>query len=187
MLWSRTVDSRKDRTVTKSIDFETLGIMDALDLAILIEEEAKERYEEFADQMELHHTPEAASFFRFMISNEEKHAQQLSEKRRALFRDAPTRMSREMLWDVEAPDYGEVRAFMSPRQAMEVALQCEVKAHNFFDDALQHVTDAQVRELFKELREEELEHKDLVEKEMARLPATPEVNPDDYVDEPTAQ
>ncbi len=187
MLSPGMMDSRKERTVSKSIDFATLDIMDALDLAILIEEEARERYEEFAEQMELHHTPEAASFFRFMISNEEKHARQLSEKRRALFRDAPTRMSREMLWDVEAPDYGEVRAFMSPRQAMEVALQCEIKAHDFFDDALQHVSDAKVRELFKELRDEELEHKSLVEKEMAMLPATSEVNPDDYADEPTAQ
>ncbi len=187
MLLMETMNFREDRTVTKSIDFGTLDIMDALDLAILIEEEAKERYEEFADQMELHHTPEAASFFRFMISNEEKHAQQLSDKRRALFHDAPTRMSREMLWDVEAPEYGEVRAFMSPRQAIEVALQCEVKAHDFFDSALQHVTDAQVRELFKELREEELEHKSLLEEEMAKLPAIPDVNPDDYADEPTAQ
>ena len=173
--------------MSRSIDFGTLTIKDALDLAILIEEEARERYEEFVDQMELHHTPEAASFFRFMVSNEEKHRQQLSEKRHNLFRDEPSKMSREMLWDVEAPDYSEARAFMSPRQAMEVALQAEVKAHDFFDSALVHITDPEVRHLFEELREEEVEHRNLLENEMAKLPTAPDVNPDDYADEPTAQ
>ena len=48
------------------IDFSKLSLQDALDLAILIEEEAKDRYQEFVDQLELHHTPQAASFFRFM-------------------------------------------------------------------------------------------------------------------------
>ena len=43
-----------------TIDFASLTLQDALDLAILIEEEAKERYEEFAENLSLHHTPEAA-------------------------------------------------------------------------------------------------------------------------------
>ena len=50
------------------IDFSALTLKDALDLAILIEEEARERYEDFADQMEQHHTPEAGRFFRFMAA-----------------------------------------------------------------------------------------------------------------------
>ena len=58
---------------TKDIDFAKLSLQDALDLAVLIEEEARERYEEFAHQMRLHHTHEAARFFRFMAGNEEKH------------------------------------------------------------------------------------------------------------------
>ncbi|NWG12795.1 MAG: hypothetical protein HXY20_04580 [Acidobacteria bacterium] len=39
--------------MAESTDFETLDIMDALDLAVLIEEEAKEGHEEFADQMDM--------------------------------------------------------------------------------------------------------------------------------------
>ena len=42
-----------------AIDFAALSLQDALDLAILIEEEAQERYLEFVDQMQQHHTPEA--------------------------------------------------------------------------------------------------------------------------------
>ena len=53
---------------TRSIDLANISLRDALDLAVLVEEEAKDRYEEFADQMELHHNPEAARFFRFMLA-----------------------------------------------------------------------------------------------------------------------
>ena len=34
----------------KAIDFKSISLVDALDLAILIEDEAKERYEEFAER-----------------------------------------------------------------------------------------------------------------------------------------
>ena len=42
-----------------SIDPAALSLVDALDLAILIEEEAQERYTEFTAQMEQHRTPDA--------------------------------------------------------------------------------------------------------------------------------
>ena len=172
---------------TQGIDFATLSLQDALDLAILIEEEAEERYVEFTHQMEAHRTPEAAAFFRFMAGNEARHRVQLFRRRRALFADAPRRVSRAMLWDVEAPDFDEARAFMSPRCAMETALRCEEKAHAFFVAALPRVHDADVRQLFEELRDEEVEHQDLVKKELAKLPPEPALNPDDFEDDPTAQ
>jgi erythrin-vacuolar iron transport family protein len=169
------------------VNFESLSLKDALDLAILVEEEAKERYGEFVDQMELHHTAEAAKFFRFMVVNESKHEAQLQERRKALFGDTPRTVAREMLWDVEAPDYDQARAFMQPREAMETALLSEEKAHDYFVAALVHVSDPEVRALFEELRDEELQHQMLIRKELAKLPATPTVNPDDWADEPNAQ
>src|SRR5206468_1401602 len=69
-----------DVATLMGIDFAALSLKDALDLAVLIEEEAKERYEDLAEQMELHHTPEAARFFRFMASNEEKHHAELGNE-----------------------------------------------------------------------------------------------------------
>lgn len=177
---------RKESAVGGTIDYTTLTLKDALDLAILIEDEARDRYAEFVDQMEIHHTPDAAAFFRLMAVNESKHGQQLTAKRQALFGDEPSRMSTDMLWDVEAPEYAEAHAFMSPREAMEVALRCEVKAHDFFVRALERVSDPEARRLFEELREEEIEHQDLVKKELAKLPPGPDIDPDDYVDEPVA-
>ena len=72
-----------------TIDFASLSLQDALDLAILVEEEAQERYLEFVDQMEQHHTPEAARFFAAMAKNEQKHGEELRARRRSLFGDAP--------------------------------------------------------------------------------------------------
>lgn len=172
--------------MAETIDFKTLSILDALDLAILVEEEAQERYVELAEQMEQHHTPEAGEFFRTMARNEEKHGAELRERRQRLFADQPRRVTRSMLWDVEAPDYDEARAFMSARQAMGVALRAETKAHEFFVKALPSISNDEVRTLFEELRDEEVLHQTLVREALRNLPPGPEPDPETYEDEPVA-
>jgi rubrerythrin len=169
-----------------SLDFGTMSLMDALDLAILVEEEAEERYVEFVDQLELHHTREAAEFFRFMAQNEARHGEELSKRRRALFGDRPSWVTRAMLWDVEAPDYDQARASMSTRAAVMAALTSEAKAHAFFVAAIPHVKEPEVLALFEELRDEELHHQDLVRQQLGKL--GPEADEEwDTSDEPTAQ
>ncbi len=169
------------------LDFEKLSLKDALDLAILVEEEAQERYEEFVRQMELHHTPQAADFFRLMARNEATHGRELSERRQQLFGDQATEVERSMLFDVEAPGFEEARAFMSRKQALEMALAAEEKAWDFFNRALPKLANDEVRALFEELREEEVEHQQLVKAEMSKLdPEAREVDPEDYVDPPRA-
>ena len=172
---------------TKGIDFTSLSLKDALDLAVLIEEEARERYEEFADQMELHRTPEAAKFFRSMARNEEKHRVELAERRKLIFRNSPSDVTRQMLFDVEAPEYDEARAFMTPRQALQAAFRAEKKAYAFFTDALPRVKEPTVKSLFEELRGEEILHQKLVLAELDRTPPDPALTAEDVADEPTAQ
>ena len=48
--------------------------MDALDIAILVEVEALERYELFTNQLGHRYPEDAASVFRMMAINEKKHA-----------------------------------------------------------------------------------------------------------------
>lgn len=172
---------------TRGIEFSNLSLMNALDLAILIEEEAQERYEDFAAQMEQHRTPEAAAFFRLMAINESKHGLELTARRAQRFSDTPRNATRAMIYDVEAPDFDAARAFMSPRKAMEAALASEVKAHAFFVSVLPSIQDPEVRALFEELRDEEVEHQDLVKAELAKLPPDSGLSDEDFVDEPTAQ
>jgi erythrin-vacuolar iron transport family protein len=172
--------------MAREIDFPRLSLKDALDLAILIEDEAQERYIEFAEQMETYHTPEAGRFFRFMSNNEAKHGEALRSRRKARFGDVPAEVDRDMLFEVEAPGYERARAFMSPRQALSVALDSEIKAHDYFDQALGHVSDPEVKALFQELRAEEVEHQDLVRRELDKLPPDDGLDPEDFVDEPPA-
>ena len=172
---------------TSGIDFDSLSLRDALDLAILIEEEARERYEELADQMDTHRTPDAARVFRFMVENEEKHRCVLAARRRERFGDDATAVTRAMLFDVEAPDYDEARAFMSARAALETAMRSEKKAHAFFVAALLQIEDAEVRTLFDELRREEIEHQSLIRRQLAALPPDPDLSGDDFSDDPVGQ
>ena len=65
------------------IDLSTLSLMDALDLAKLIEMEACHRYQMFANQLGRTGGYDAGAFFTSMVENEAKHGQELEE--RALF------------------------------------------------------------------------------------------------------
>jgi rubrerythrin len=169
------------------IDFSDLSIKDALDLAILVEEEAEERYRELADNLEFHNTNDAASFFRFMVTCEAKHGEELSAKRQELFGDQPVNVDRSMLWDVEAPGYETAKSFMTIQEALAVALAAETKAFEFFDGALPEVEDPEVRELFIELRQEEVEHMQMVRDQMKKAPEGDGFDAGDFADEPVAQ
>ena len=173
--------------MTADIDFSVLSVRDALDLAILVEEEAQERYQELATNLEVHHTLDAARFFRFMAGCEAKHGEELSARRRELFGDEPVAVDRSMLWDVEAPGYEEARTFMDIHAALDVALAAETKAFEFFDRALPEVSDSQVKELFSELRQEEVEHMEMVREQMAKSGPADTHDPADYADEPVGQ
>lgn len=159
------------------IDFRTLSLQDALDLAVAIEAEAKQRYDDFVKQVGGgRYAGDAADMFRLMAGYEARHGAELASRRRELFGDAPARVTAEDLDDVEAPDRGKPRVFMSARQAMEVALASEEKARDFFDGALRHVSDPGVKALFTELRAEEEQHIRLVKQRLAHLPEGPDLD-----------
>ena len=88
-----------------TIDFAALSLQDALDLAMLVEEEAQERYLEFVDQMEQHHTKEAASFFAAMAKSEQKHGEELRDEE--VLHQALVREAIRALPEGEDPDPGD--------------------------------------------------------------------------------
>jgi rubrerythrin len=162
-----------------AIDYKKLTLQDALDLAILVEEEAKERYDQFQRIVGGRYAGDAADMFKEMAKNEAKHHADLLAKRTKLFGDAPRRVTSAMFEDVEAPDRGAPRVFMSARQAMEVALASEEKAYDFFAQALKVVSDPGVKALFEELREEEAQHQKWVKARIEKLPPGPDVEEDE--------
>ena len=152
------------------IDFSKLTLMDALDLASLIEVEAFQRYMLFAAQLGQRDPSDAGSVFQSMAANERKHGEQLARRRRTHYGDTPQRVKLDDIFDVEAPDVGLPRWNMSPRKAFEVALAAEQKAFAFYDQVLPSVKQPDVKALFEELRDEEAEHIHMVEAIIAKLP-----------------
>ena len=171
-----------------NIDFASLSLQDALDLAILVEEEAQERYLEFVDQMEQHHTPEAAKFFAMMARNEQKHGEELRARRHDLFGDAPRRVKPSMLWDVEAPDY-EFSPAPSCRPGRRWRWRSRPRRRPTSSSSRpsRHLGDPEVKRLFQDLRDEEVLHQSLVREAMRGLPGGQEPDAGDYEDEPVAQ
>ena len=164
-------------------DYAKLSLMDALDLAILVEDEARERYEEFSRIVGGRYKGDAADMFRLMASYEQKHGAELAARRAQLFGDTPRTLTRDSLYEIEAPDRNKPRVFMSARQAMEVALDSEEKAAAFFADALPYVTNPEVKALFEELHKEELQHQSFVRERLAALPPGADLD-EDEADEP---
>jgi rubrerythrin len=166
--------------MSTNLDLSKLSLMDALDLAILIEEEARQRYEMFASQLSGFG---AGTFFASMAENEAKHGTELLEQRMSMFGKVPMKLKLTDLYDVEAPDMGAPRRGMSTLQAFEMGLAAEKKAYDFYDMALPGVTDPEVKKLFTELRDEETEHVEMLKEAMAKLPASASIetenDPDD--------
>ena len=171
--------------MTIQLDFSTLNLQDALDMAVLIEKEAEYRYLLLADQIGHRYPGDAANFFTKMARNEQRHGIEISERRRLLFGDAPTRITKNMIGnDIEAPEPGKAIRYMSPRHALEVAMESEIKAYEFYNSILQFIQDDTVRELIKSLRDEEAEHQQLLNEQKARYADTLESDFDPEIDEP---
>jgi rubrerythrin len=154
----------------EALDFKKIDLRDALDLAILIEEEAKERYQEFTKTVGGRYAGDASEVFRRMVINEEKHRDQLAQLRDSLFPGQPRRVTRDQIDEVEAPEQNKGRFSMSARRAMEIAIESEIKAYDYFARACREATDDKVRRLFTDLREEEREHREMLEKRLPDFP-----------------
>ena len=168
------------------LDVSTLNLQDALDMALLIEKEAEERYRVFAETIGERYPGDAAAFFKMMANNEHKHCVQLAERRRLLFGNTPSRITDAMMEpNIEAPELEKAVRFMSPRRALEVALESEIKAYEFYDRILanaQNILEPEVQNLIKELRDEEVEHQRLLNEMKAKYPDTMDTDYDPDID-----
>ena len=168
--------------MTFELDFSTLNLQDALDVAVLIEKEAEERYVLFAAQLGKRYRGDAADFFIMMARNEQLHGAELTERRRALFGDAPSRITENMIgYDIEAPEMEKPRRYMSVRHALEIAMESEIEAYQFYDQALAGIQDESVRKLIIELRDEEVEHQRLLNEQKVKYPENmePDLDPEE--------
>jgi len=140
------------------IDFSLLDAQDVLDIAIQVEQEAEDNYEQLSDWLESDRNTEAAAFFKKMAGFEARHRQQLAARREAKFGDAPARHSDRAVWEVEQPDYDAIGKALTLEQAFELAMDSERRAGNYYGEALEYASDPEVIELFQALRKAEEDH-----------------------------
>ena len=151
------------------LDFSKLSAMDVLDLAIYVENEAEDNYEELVSWMKRQGNEEAAAFFKRMAGLEELHRQQISAVRVQLFGEAAPTTTNSHAWEVETPDFDAIAPDVSLVAAYELAIGAETKAHDYYAGALEYATEPRMVKLLEHLRDAELKHKALLEKEMGDL------------------
>lgn len=154
--------------MTIELDFSKLSGRDVLDMAIAIEDEATIYYEQLADWVG-DDKPEVVDFFKRMAVREKRHHDQIVALRDRLFGDAPKSHADKVSWAVEAPDVYKVPDDVSLKQAFEVAMDAETRAHDFYAGALEYASEEQVTELFEGLRQAEADHQRMLEEEMEKL------------------
>ena len=146
-----------------------------------LESEAVDRYTLLADQMEAHNNVEVAELFRKMAIIEAKHIERVSQLSEGY--QLPHISPWDFQWPGESPealDPSAVHYLMTPHHALQLALQHEKMAADFFAELVETVNDAAVREMAKKLAEEEYEHVALLE---AWLKKVPEPN-EDWAEDP---
>lgn len=139
--------------------------------ALAIEEEASERYNLLADQMEVHNNVEIAEIFRKMAHIEALHREEIA--RRAGDRLVGGQLA-SFSWlgpsGPEATDFEDVHYLMSPHQALQLARFNEVRAYKFFDMIAKNATDPEIKEVAEEMARDERDHVMWVDEWLKKFP-----------------
>lgn len=150
------------------VDFSRMDGQDALDIAIVIEDEAQLAYEHLADWVAGDGNTEPAEFFKRMAVREKRHKDEITARRAELFGDAPPRHDEAAPWEAEVPDYESLGRTVSLEDAFNVAMGAETRAHDFYAEALEYIAEPSVAELFEWLRKAEVEHQRMLIEEKER-------------------
>lgn len=151
------------------VDFSRLDAQDVLDIAIQVEQEAEDNYEQLASWLAADGNNAAADFFKKMAGFEAKHRQQLGQRRQQLFGDAASRHSDRAVWEVEQPDYASIGRALTLEQAFELAMDAERRAGAYYGEAVEYASDPAVIDLFEGLKRAEMEHLRLLEEQRERF------------------
>jgi rubrerythrin len=160
--------ARAKQTVAGADTSET----DFLARAWAMEVEAVERYSMLADAMEQHNNADVTELFRKLARIEQLHADQILERKPGM--RPPVLPAGGLQWDTaegpETADPGELHYRMQPYHALQIALGCEQRAHEFFVRVARSAVPLAVRKIAREMAEEEAEHVSLIQDWIKRTP-----------------
>jgi rubrerythrin len=139
--------------------------------AYTMELEATERYAQFAEQLDTHNNRGVAELFRKLSAIEALHAKRILEE---MGWPSLPALPAAFAWDPgegpEAAPLDSIHYLMQPYHALELALDCELRAQKHFEAIVKSKAPKKVREAAAEMAEEEREHVRLVKEWMARVP-----------------
>lgn len=128
--------------------------------AVRLEGEAARRYEELAAAMRTDGNRELQQFFGRMAHYSRLHLAEASS--RAGFRDLPPLQPHEFEWpegtSPETADWVGVDSLMSPRAALELALDGERRGHAYYATIAATTRDSELRMIAGQFADEEAEH-----------------------------
>ena len=140
--------------------------------AVAIEREAAERYAELAQRMDDLGNDDVSKLFRTLAVFEAEHLSTLEARTAGL--SLPQIDPGEYAWlDAGAPETVArelVYRLLTPRAALDIALDAERRARQFFADVRATATDPGLRALAQEMAAEEQGHIAMVEQAIARTP-----------------
>ncbi|WP_041717891.1 ferritin-like domain-containing protein [Alkalilimnicola ehrlichii] len=155
--------------------------------AVVLENDAAERYDELADAMETHNNPEVCELFRRMAGYSRLHLQEATEHAEKHAGGLPDLKPWEFQWPgEESPESGELdqsHYLMTVHHALKLALAAETGARDFYGQVARSTRNDEVRALAEEFTAEEAEHAELIEEWLKRYPA-PEEGWDEDPDPP---
>jgi rubrerythrin len=139
---------------------------------MVIEQEAVERYQEFAVHMAEYGNDGVAELFGKLAEFEAEHAFHLAKKTAGM--KLPKLAAGEYAWlDQDAP-VPEAHAFvlrmLTPRLALEIALRAEERAKAFFEKVLAESSDTGIRAVALDMARDEQAHIAWVNEALARVP-----------------
>jgi rubrerythrin len=154
--------------------------------SLALETEAVERFNDLADQMEMHHNYEVADLFRKLAKIEGLHIENVNQA--SAGKELPSLLAWEFEWEGgESPEGGsmeDAHYLMQPWHAIELAMQGEKRAVAFFHHVADTAVDDKVLKMALELVEEEEEHVALLQQWQQRFPK-PDEGWDEDLDPPT--
>ena len=161
------------------------NVEELLAYSLALETEAVDRFNDLADQMDMHHNYEVADLFRKLAKIEALHIDNVRQASKG--KQLPSLLAWEFEWqDGESPEGGsmdEAHYLMKPWHAIELAMQGEKRAVAFFRHVAETTADEEVRVMALGLVAEEQEHVALLQKWQERFPR-PEKGWDEDLDPP---
>jgi rubrerythrin len=145
------------------------SVEEFLAYSVRLEQDAALRFDQLADAMESCGNRDVGKLFRQLANYSRMHMAEA--KARTGFRDMPPLTPKDFLWpDLESPETAAIWAvdpFLSREQALEIALEAESGALDYYKSVLDTTDDPEIKVFAKEFVQEESGHVAVLKKWLA--------------------